>query len=92
MTYHDIDYFSTQNKQEKDKREKDAKENPMAALEKRTEDSQREMLLLDNLAELTEQRKDHSKITDDIMLMAMQKSAAARYSEVTLRRCSCLIL
>lgn len=69
---------ATLEKQEKDKREKDAKENPMAALEKRTEDSQREMLLLDNLAELTEQRKDHSKITDDIMLMAMQKSAAAR--------------
>ena len=47
----------------------------MAALEKRTEDSQREMLLLENLAELTEERKHKLKITDDIMLRNIQKSA-----------------
>ena len=47
----------------------------MAALEKRTEDSQREMLLLENLAELTEERKQKLTITDDIMLKNIQKSA-----------------
>ena len=69
---------ATLEKQEKEKREKDAKENPMAALEKRTEDSQREMLLLENLAELTEERKTKLKITDDIMLRNIQKGAEER--------------
>ena len=69
---------ATLEKQEKEKREKDAKENPMAALEKRTQDSQREMLLLENLAELTEERKQKLKITDDIMLKNIQKSAEER--------------
>jgi len=66
---------ATLEKQEKERREKEAKENPMAALEKRTEDSQREMLLLENLAELTEERKQKLTITDDIMLKNIQKSA-----------------
>ena len=52
-----------------------AKKNPMAALEKRTKDSQREMLLLENLAELTEERRAKMKLTSDIMLRDIEKSA-----------------
>lgn len=69
---------ATLEKQEKDAREKHAKENPMAALEKRTEDSLKEMLLLENLAELTEERKQKIKITDDFMLRSIEKSGEER--------------
>ena len=50
----------------------------MAALEKRTKDSQREMLLLENLAELTEERKAKMQLTSDIMLHKLEKSAEAK--------------
>jgi len=55
-----------------------AKKNPMAALEKRTKDSQREMLLLENLAELTEDRRAKMKLTSDIMLRDIEKSAGEK--------------
>ena len=58
--------------------EEEAKKNPMAALEKRTKDSQREMLLLENLAELTEERKAKMQLTSDIMLHKLEKSAEAK--------------
>ena len=61
--------------EEKKKELEEAKKNPMAALEKRTKDSQREMLLLENLAELTEERKAKMKLTSDIVLRGLSKSA-----------------
>lgn len=69
---------ATLEKQEKDAEEEEAKKNPMAALEKRTKDSQREMLLLENLAELTEERRAKMKLTSDIMLHKLEKSAEAK--------------
>jgi len=69
---------ATLEKQEKDAQEEEAKKNPMAALEKRTKDSQREMLLLENLAELTEERRAKMKLTSDIMLHKLEKSAEAK--------------
>ncbi|CAG5098569.1 Oidioi.mRNA.OKI2018_I69.XSR.g15784.t1.cds [Oikopleura dioica] len=66
---------ATLEKEEKEKREKDAKENPMAALEKRTQDSQKEMLLMEKLSELTEERKAKLKISDDLLLMNVLEGA-----------------
>jgi len=63
---------------EKEDEAEAAKKNPMAALEKRTKDSQREMLLLENLAELTEDRKHKMTLTSDVMLKQMEKSAEAK--------------
>lgn len=69
---------ATLEKEEKEKREKDAKENPMAALEKRTQDSQKEMVLMERLSELTEERKAKLKISDDLLLLNIQRGADER--------------
>jgi len=69
---------ATLEKEEKEKREKDAKENPMAALEKRTQDSQKEMLLMDRLSELTEERKAKLKISDNHLLSNIREGAEER--------------